>query len=81
MEDLYIKPSYRKLGIGKMLMKEIANYASETGCVRIDFQALKWNPAIAFYKKLGAVNLTDDTAKNNGWLYYVFRIEDLDKLL
>lgn len=77
MEDLYVKPSYRKLGIGKMLMKQIASYALETGCIRIDFQSLKWNPAIKFYEKLGAVNLTEA----NDWLYYVFRKEDLDKLL
>lgn len=58
-------------------MQEIASYALETGCTRIDFQALKWNPAITFYEKLGAVNLTE----TNDWLYYVFRKEDLNKLL
>lgn len=77
MEDLYVKPNYRKLGIGKMLLQEIARYALETGCIRIDFQALKWNPAIKFYEKLGAVNLTE----TKDWQYYVFRREDLDRLL
>lgn len=77
MEDLYVKPSYRKRGIGKMLLQEIASYALETGCVRIDFQSLKWNPAIKFYKSLGAVNLTE----TDDWHYYVFRKEDLNNLL
>lgn len=77
MEDLYVKPGYRKLGIGKMLMQEIASHALETGCARIDFQALKWNPAIKFYENLGAVNLTE----TNDWLYYVFRKEELNTLL
>lgn len=77
MEDLYVKPDFRKLGIGKMLMQEVARFALETGCVRIDFQSLKWNPAVKFYTNLGAVNLTE----TKDWLYYVFRREDLDSLL
>lgn len=76
MEDLFVQPSYRKLGVGKMILQEIASYASESGCSRIDFQALKWNPAVNFYEKLGAVNLTE----SNDWLYYVFRRDDLDKI-
>lgn len=76
MEDLYVKPNYRKHGVGRMLIQEVARFASEQGCCRIDFQSLKWNPAIQFYEKLGAVNLTE----SNGWLYYVYRKDDLHKL-
>lgn len=76
MEDLYVNPSYRKLGVGKMLLQEIASHATENGCCRIDFQALNWNPAVKFYERLGAVNLTE----SKSWLYYVFRREDLDQI-
>lgn len=27
-------------------------------CSRLDFEVLSWNPAMEFYKKLGAINLT-----------------------
>lgn len=77
MEDLYVKPDYRKHGVGKSLMQAIGRHALENGCIRIDFQSLKWNPAIKFYKNLGAIDLTE-TKK---WLYYGFRREELDKLL
>lgn len=59
LEDLYISPKIRGLGIGLKMLKETARIAREQNCVRMDWQALKWNkPAIEFYKNLGAE--TDD---------------------
>ncbi|XP_018320511.1 diamine acetyltransferase 2 [Agrilus planipennis] len=60
LEDLYIKADYRKNGIGKQLVKEIAKVAKEKSLRRIDFNVLKWNPAKQFYKKLGAVNASEN---------------------
>lgn len=55
LEDLFVKTDYRKTGIGKMLIREIARNGLENGASRMDFQVLKWNaPAIEFYKKHGA---------------------------
>lgn len=55
LEDLYVKEMYRKHKIGKHLFKAIAKKANSENCHRINWQVLDWNePAINFYKKLGA---------------------------
>lgn len=59
LEDLYVSPKMRGRGLGLKMLKEAARMAKKQNCVRMDWQALKWNaPAIEFYKKLGAE--TDD---------------------
>lgn len=57
LEDLYVQPAYRGNGIGKQLILAVAKIAHETSG-RLDFHVLSWNPAIEFYKSLGAVNQT-----------------------
>lgn len=56
LEDIFIKPEYRKRGIGLALMKKLAAVAVASGCERFTWQVLDWNePAIRFYEKcLGA---------------------------
>lgn len=55
LEDIYIKPDFRKVGLGEKMLREIAKIAKSQGCTRIDFQVAKENKnAIEFYKKLGA---------------------------
>lgn len=55
LEDLFVQPEYRGLGLGKKAMIHIAGIAEQTGCVRFEWQVLDWNqPAIDFYKSLGA---------------------------
>ncbi|EFA03491.1 thialysine N-epsilon-acetyltransferase [Tribolium castaneum] len=58
LEDLYVQPAYRKIGIGKQLFMAVAKTAHELSSKRLDFHVLSWNPAIDFYKSLGAENLT-----------------------
>jgi GNAT superfamily N-acetyltransferase len=59
LEDLYVSPIMRGCGLGLKMLREVARMAKEQNCVRMDWQALKWNaPAIEFYKNLGAE--TDD---------------------
>jgi len=61
LEDIYISADHRGRGIGERLLRAVAATAVERGCERIDFQVLEWNqPAIAFYKKLGAVCNDDE---------------------
>jgi Acetyltransferases len=56
LEDLYVSPSMRGRGVGFALLKEVAQTARSLGCVRMDWQALKWNTAaVEFYRKIGAV--------------------------
>ena len=55
LEDLYVRPSMRGIGVGKSLLAHIANIAQSRGCVQIAWSVLNWNtPAIDFYKKIGS---------------------------
>lgn len=55
LEDLLVTESARQKGIGTMLMQALINEAKEKGFNGITWQVLDWNePAINFYKKLGA---------------------------
>ncbi len=55
LEDLYVKPEYRKNGVGKAILKKLAQTAVERGCGRVEWWCLNWNrPSIEFYRSLGA---------------------------
>jgi GNAT superfamily N-acetyltransferase len=55
LEDLFVVPEYRSRGYGKALLQHLAALAVERGCGRFEWSVLDWNePAIGFYKKLGA---------------------------
>jgi len=56
LEDLFVDPAHRGRGIGKALLVELARVARARGCGRLEWSVLDWNePAIGFYKSLGAV--------------------------
>lgn len=60
LEDLYVRPAARGVGLGKALLQRIAAIAVERRCGRVEWTALEWNePAIRFYEKLGAMQMTD----------------------
>ena len=60
LEDLFVRPRFRKNGIGKTLLTHLAKVAVEKGCGRYQWQVLDWNtPAIEFYESLGAKVLKD----------------------
>jgi GNAT superfamily N-acetyltransferase len=55
LEDLFVKPEQRGKGYGRALLVRLAEIARERGCGRMEWAVLDWNePAIEFYKKLGA---------------------------
>ena len=56
LEDLFIRPAYRKRGYGKTLIKELAKETVRIGGQRLEWSVLKWNlPSIEFYEALGAI--------------------------
>ncbi|KAI0346148.1 acyl-CoA N-acyltransferase [Trametopsis cervina] len=61
LEDLFVTPECRGLGIGKALFAELGKVAEEKDCGRLDWSVLKWNtPSIDFYDKaLGATSMTE----------------------
>lgn len=55
LEDLFVLPEFRRRGIGRALLKQVALNAVEKGCQRLQWEVLDWNtPAIDFYRELGA---------------------------
>jgi len=55
LEDLYVRPQFRKKGIGKALLVHLARLAVEQGCGRYQWKVLDWNTSsIEFYESLGA---------------------------
>jgi GNAT superfamily N-acetyltransferase len=55
VEDLFVLPQFRRLGIGRELLRQVAAIAVETGCQRLQWEVLDWNtPAIDFYRAIGA---------------------------
>jgi GNAT superfamily N-acetyltransferase len=62
LEDLFVTPEYRGRGYGKALLQHLATLAIKRGCGRFEWSVLDWNePAIGFYKKLGAQPMHDWT--------------------
>jgi GNAT superfamily N-acetyltransferase len=62
LEDLFVLPELRRRGVGKALFTYLARLAVQRGCGRFEWSVLDWNtPAIAFYRSLGAVPLSDWT--------------------
>ncbi len=54
LEDLFVQPELRGLGIGKLLLERVAAIAVEKGCQRLQWAVLDWNtPAIEFYRAKG----------------------------
>lgn len=67
LEDLFVRPAARGSGLGKALLKHVAAIAVERGCGRFEWAVLDWNePAIGFYKKLGAVAMEEWTVYRVG---------------
>ncbi|MBN3299297.1 thialysine N-epsilon-acetyltransferase isoform X2 [Amia ocellicauda] len=77
MEDLYVMPEFRGKGIGKALLKRVAQISREQRCCRLQFTVLDWNtPSMEFYLRLGA----QDLSGTEGWRVLRFEGDALDTL-
>lgn len=62
LEDLYVVPAQRGKGLGKALLRRLAQIAKERGCGRMEWWCLDWNePSLRFYRSLGAQPMKDWT--------------------
>lgn len=74
LEDLFVVPEARGLGLGGALLRELARVAVARGCGRLEWSVLDWNQrAIGFYDSLGA-------APVRGWIPYRLAGEALEAL-
>lgn len=54
LEDLYVRPDYRRSGIGKKLLKAVGEIAHERNAGRYEWCVLDWNQnAIDLYRNMG----------------------------
>ena len=64
LEDLFVRPARRGLGLGQELLRALAGVCVERGYSRLEWWVLDWNaPSIAFYESIGAV-------VQDGWTRY-----------
>lgn len=74
LEDLYVKPEFRGMGIGRAILVYLARLAKERKCGRLEWSVLNWNePAIRLYRGIGAVPMDD-------WTVYRVSGEALEEL-
>ncbi|MBX5459889.1 MAG: GNAT family N-acetyltransferase [Steroidobacteraceae bacterium] len=60
LEDLFVRPAFRRRGIGQRLLAWLAREAVARGCGRLEWAVLDWNaPSIRFYESLGARRLQE----------------------
>jgi len=60
LEDIYVRPAFRRRGVGRALMAHLGRICTERGYTRLVLQVLDWNtPAIEFYEAFGARPLSE----------------------
>ena len=68
LEDLYVRPGHRGGGLGRELLRTLADLCVQRGYGRLEWSVLNWNtPSIEFYRAAGAVPMEEWT---------VFRLTD-----
>lgn len=74
LEDLFVKPAVRGRGYGRALLVRLAQIARERECGRMEWAVLDWNePAIQFYRKLGA-------RPNDDWTIFRLTMDGISQL-
>jgi GNAT superfamily N-acetyltransferase len=73
LEDLYVRPAVRGAGVGRDLLRTLADICIERGYQRLDWWVLNWNPAREFYHSIGAASL-------DAWIPYRMDADALSAL-
>jgi GNAT superfamily N-acetyltransferase len=64
LEDLYVRPAFRRRGLGRKLLAALARECVQSGYTRLSWAVLDWNVnAIALYDAVGGKPL-------NEWITY-----------
>ncbi|XP_065068961.1 diamine acetyltransferase 1-like [Rhopilema esculentum] len=75
LEDMYVQPKYRGIGIGTGFFKRIGQIAVAMKCCRIAFTCLDWNvSAKEFYNKIGSEEQPD-------WKLFYFKSNSIENFL
>jgi GNAT superfamily N-acetyltransferase len=62
LEDLFVSPAHRGTGLGRELLRTLAQVCVDRGFARLEWVVLDWNtPSIDFYRAAGAVPMDEWT--------------------
>lgn len=74
LHDLYVRPAFRRNGVGTALLREMARICRDRKAPRLEWIVLEWNElALSRYRKLGAKTLDE-------WRIMGMEGEALDRL-
>ena len=74
LDDLYVRPAFRRHGLGTALIKAVAQIGIERDCGRFEWTALNWNTrALDLYRGMGAQAL-------DNWVLLRMNAEGLRRL-
>jgi GNAT superfamily N-acetyltransferase len=64
LEDLYVRPQFRRQGLGRQLLARLARIAIDEQCGRMEWAVLDWNEqALRVYRGIGAQPMSDWTVQ------------------
>ncbi|WP_328420006.1 GNAT family N-acetyltransferase [Micromonospora sp. NBC_00389] len=59
LEDLYVRPTARGTGAGRLLLATLADICVRRGYRRLEWWMIDWNPAAGFYASIGAEQMSE----------------------
>ncbi|MGC4809869.1 N-acetyltransferase family protein [Micromonospora sp. DT228] len=59
LEDLYVRPTARGSGAGRLLLATLAEICVRRGYRRLEWWMIDWNPAAGFYASIGAEQMSE----------------------
>jgi len=64
LEDLFVRPAFRRRGLGRQLLAHLARLAVDRGCGRMEWSVLNWNEtALRVYRAAGARPMSEWTVQ------------------